>query len=137
MIKRTVLGPGVLSLDPGQPGTLDMSSQATNVVFDPGADVSDATPVLSGEVAPGDYTEAPTLKGTLIPDFGNTGSIQEWLYTNKGKTVSFNFTPNSSLASKITGQLVVVPAPVGGDVKTSDTVDFTFQVLNYDITATS
>lgn len=134
-IQRSVLGPGLLTLDPTLPGVLEMSSQVTDVVFDPKADVSDSIPVLSGEIAPGDYTEAPTISGSLLPDFGQADSIQEWLFTNKGKTVTFAFTPSSSLASKITGHLVVKPSTVGGTVKKADTIDFEFQVLDYDIQA--
>jgi len=127
------LGDGFLTLDPGLPGVKELGDQVTNVVFDPKPSTSDAQPVLSGNIVAGDYTEAPELSGTLLPDFGENVSVQEWLITNAGKTVAFEFVPNKLKARKITGHLQVTSVQIGGDVRKSDTIDFDFPVQDYAI----
>jgi len=132
---QTILGDGFLTLDPGLAGVKELGEQVTKCEFDPKPSTGDATPVLSGGMIAGDYTEAPTLSGSLVPDFGETDSVQEWLITNAGKTVGFEFVPNKRKGKKITGRLQVVAVKIGGDVKKADGIDFEFPVTEYALAA--
>ena len=129
---RTRLGDGYLTIDPGEPGKKELSDQVTNCVLNINPSTGDPVTVLSGNVVAGDYTEAPTLTGTLLPDFGEADSIQEWLNTNAGKTFDFEFIPNKTKSKKITGTLQVTAVNIGGDVRASDDIDFDFPVQSYE-----
>ena len=133
--RQVKLGDGYLTLDPTTSGSKELGEQVTSVKFDPKPSTGDATTVLTGAVIAGDYTEAPVLTGTLVPDFGETDSVQEWLITNAGKTFDFDFVPNNLKGKKITGTCQVVAVAIGGDVKKADTIDFEFPVMEYDIAA--
>lgn len=133
-VKRTVLGPGHLIIDPST-GPMAFESQVTNCRLVPSVDTGDAIPVLSGERVAGDRTESFTLQGSMIPDFGQEGSLQEWLFTNRGKTMDFEFVPRKDLSKQLVGSLVVEAVEIGGDVTTSNPVDFEFQVLEVELGA--
>jgi len=125
------------------PGTLtigattlltDFSSQVTSCKLTPSVDNGDPINVLSGEQVPGDRTESFTLDGTFLQDFGKAGSgtntsKTEWLFTHRGQTMPFVFTPTTSRGRQITGNLVVEAVDIGGDVQTKPTSDFSFIVV--------
>lgn len=128
-IKRTILGNGTLIIDAG--GTLPMpfSEQCTNVKLIPKVSTGDPIKVLSGSTIGGDRTESFELKGKIVPDFGETGSVQEWCFTNRGKDLPFEFIPRTDKTKKLTGTLTVEAVEIGGDVGKADPIDFTFVVL--------
>lgn len=132
-INRTLLGPGVLTIDPAGVDETALSEQVTNVKLVPKVKTDDPIPVLSGGTVAGDREESFTLKGKMLPDFGETDSILEWLFTNRGKTMSFEFQPSTAKARQITGDLVVEATEIGGDVGKADEVDFEFVVLTVDL----
>lgn len=128
MITESRLGPGLLTLD--KSGTpLELASQVTNVVLSPNIDRGDPRPVLSGEQLPGKRTEKWTLKGKLIPDFGQVESIQEWLFTNRGREFDCEFVPDRELSKKLTCKVTVEATDIGGDVASSDEIEFEWQLL--------
>ena len=70
-VNITRLGPGVLTF--GETGSLSTwSSQVTKCSVVPEVKTDDPVPVLSGESAPGDRTEAFSIKGTILQDLGAT-----------------------------------------------------------------
>ena len=119
------MGPGVLQI--GETGTLtDFAVQVTSATLSPEVDNGDPIYVLSGDTAPGDRSESWTLTGTLQQDFGHANSVQEFCFTNRGKTLPFKFTPNKALKKTISGRLTVEAVEIGGDVRTKPTTDFEF-----------
>lgn len=151
-VKFQRMGPGTLHL--GTPGTqsgtsysFKMEVQVTECSFDAGAKVGDPVTTLSGDIVPGDYSEAPTLKGKMLSDWnqtyasdasGFTTPMLQWLIANRGKICPFEFNPNPGSGSSdmaISGTLVIQPAVVGGTVGSSEPVDFSFSVADYDLTA--
>ncbi len=131
--RRTILGPGLLTIDPGGAGEKALAEQVTNVKLVPKVKTGDPVPVLSGTILAGDREESFTLKGKMLPDFGEVDSVLEWLFTNRGKTMSFEFQPATSLARQTVGTLVVEATEIGGDVGKADEVDFEFVVLTVDL----
>lgn len=136
-IRRTILGPGRLTIDPGETGAKPFSEQVTECKLIPKAKTGDPIKVLSGSQVAGQRTETITIKGKLLPDFGETDSIQEWLWTNRGKTMAFEFTPRNDKAKGFTGDIIVEAVDVGGKVGDGDEVDFEWTVMNVELTATA
>ena len=69
-VKRTILGPGRLTLDPQGSLTQEMSHQVRSVELVPSVKTSDPVKVLDGQVVAGQRTETWALKGKILPDFG-------------------------------------------------------------------
>lgn len=116
------LGPGTLTV--GAPGTaLDFSGRATAVTITWSVDNEDDTPTLDGGVIAGDRTYTATLEATVYQDDLTDGGLIRYSWTNKGAQVPFTFTPYTASGIAITGQLIVDPLDVGGDVNKKNTSD--------------
>jgi hypothetical protein len=115
------LGPGVLTVGSiGSP--IDFSNRCTAVAVRWSVDNEDDTPVLSGETLAGDRTYTATLEATAYQDDLYDGGLVAWSWANKGSQVPFTFTPYAGGRS-ITGELIVDPLDVGGDVAKKNTSD--------------
>jgi hypothetical protein len=127
-VNTITMGPGKLTI--GASGDLTtFSGQVTSCRLVPSVDNGDQIKVLSGESVAGDRSESFTLEGTLLQDFGATGSTTEWLFNNRGETHVFSFEPSTAAGKKFTGSLIVEAIEVGGDVDTKPTSDFTFNLV--------
>lgn len=127
-VETITVGPGVLNL--GAPASVRaFASQCTKCTLTPKVDTSDPINVLSGEQVAGDRTESWTLDGTILQDLGAVTSLVEWLFTNRGTTVDFEYTPASAKTRGVRGQVQIEAVPIGGDVKTKPTSDFSFQLV--------
>lgn len=127
-VNTITIGAGSLTIG----ATTDLtnfSGQVTAARLVPSVDQGDAINVLSGETVSGDRSESFTLEGTLLQDFGATGSTTEWLFTNRGETHVFTYIPNTAKGRKITGSLVVEAIEIGGDVNSKPTSDFSFVLV--------
>ena len=131
-VRQTKLGPGRLTISgPGNPGlSHDLSSQVRKSALVPKVKQDDPIPVLSGESVPGDRSESWTLEGSLLDDFGTSGSTVEWCFTNRGQTLNFVFIPATANGKKVSGRVVVEATSIGGDVGKNNEVDFEFVVLD-------
>ena len=119
------MGAGTLTV--GESGTLtDLAIQTKSVKLTPDVDAGKPIHVLSGDTAPGDRTEEWKLEGTFQQDFGFKDSVIEFCFTNRGKTLPFEFVPNNTGNRKVTGKLTIEPVEIGGDVKTKPESDFEF-----------
>lgn len=125
-VKAHILGPGTLRL--GETGTeVEFSAQATNIRLSPSANEEDGIPVLSGEEVDGDESIDWTLGGSLLQSFDREGLIH-WCYTNRLKTVQFEFIPSKEESDYgWRGLVKVLPLEVGGDVKKKNTTNFEFK----------
>ena len=133
-VKTLTIGPGKLSI--GSDALIQQfESQVTSVKLVPNTETEDAINVLSGEQVAGDRSESFTLEGEMLQDFGDTDSRTEWLFNHRGEEHPFSFTPNSSKAKKITGNLVVEAITIGGEARTKATSDFEFQVIGSPVIA--
>lgn len=117
------LGPGVLTI--GAVGsTLDFSGRCRSASITWKVDQEDDTPLLSGGVEAGDRTYAATLEATVSQDDLTVGGLVDYSWAHKGQAVPFTFTPYTFTGARsITGELVVDPLDVGGDVKKKNTSD--------------
>lgn len=127
-VKTITVGPGALTIG-SDLNITNFESQVTGARLVPNVDTEDSINVLSGEQVAGDRSESFTLEGTLLQDFGATGSTTEWLYNHRGEEHPFSFTPSTAAGKKITGNLVVEAIEIGGDARTKPTSDFEFVVV--------
>lgn len=115
------LGPGVLTV--GAVGAaLDFSALTTKVQLTWKVDQKDDTVVLSGDTIAGERTYSATLEATVRQHDLTVGGMVDYSWAHKGEQVPFEFTPYNGGRS-ITGQLVVDPLDVGGDVNSKNTTD--------------
>lgn len=120
------VGPGVLKL--GETGTeTDFSCQFSDIALEPSKDSEDAIKVLCGDEIPGDVTYSWALKGTLIQSLKDQG-ITLYTLSNAGKTVPFVYSPRTG-ENGFSGNLVIDPTKIGGEVGKTATADFEFQVV--------
>lgn len=134
-IETLTVGPGKLQIGDTENLTT-FESQIRSAKLVPSVDKGDPIDVLSGEQAAGDRSESFTLQGTMLQDFGSTDSKTEWLFTHRGETHPFEYTPNNAKGKKITGQVEVEAIDIGGDVKAKAESDFEFQVIGAPVIAT-
>lgn len=133
-VKTLMMGPGTLVI--GEAGsTRAMESQVTNARVTPSVDTDDDTPVLSGDVLPGDRTESFSLAGTFVQDFGNADGLSEWTWTNRGDRLPFTFIPSTAAGRSLSGTVQVEATEIGGDVKTKPTVDFEWAAFDVELGA--
>lgn len=133
------LGPGSFDVTTPTPKYSSISMQATAITFTPGSSVGDAQPVLDGSYVAGAVTRKSTIGGTLIQDFGTVAggvSVQEWMLAHDGDTVAFAYTPYTGSLAHISGQAVVLAPPIGGTVRSADTVDFEWSVISFQVEET-
>lgn len=117
------LGPGSLTVGAvGAP--LDFSGRCTSAKVTWKVDTSDDVPVLSGSTIAGDRTYTATLEATVYQDdlYPGPGGLVDYSWANKGAQVPFTYTPYTG-GRAITGELIVDPLDVGGDVQKKNTSD--------------
>lgn len=131
--KLRTLGPGSLMIGESGAGK-DFSVDAIKVTLTPETSTEDPVTYLDGheEVAPAKTTWK--LEGTVHEDYTTEG-VQAWCMNNAGKTLKFTFVPNTSGKLKTTGNVMIVPIAFGGDVKSTNGIDFSFQATNVTISA--
>ena len=121
-IQHYTVGPGKLTFS-SPSGSFE--SQVTAARVTASSKRSDDLKVLSGESIPGESDYTFNLEGSCLQDLKKSGFV-DFTWTNMGKTASFTYTPNSSLAATVTGQVVIDPISVGGNVGERATSDFSF-----------
>jgi hypothetical protein len=115
------MGPGVLAV--GSAGSLvDFSKRCTSVKVAWKVDAEDDTPTLDGGVESGDRTYSATLEATVYQDDLRDGELSRFSWEQKGNVLPATFTPFAG-GTSITGEVMVDPLDVGGDVKKKNTSD--------------
>ncbi len=120
----TVLGPGTLSV--GAVGSeVDFSCQVNNAMVAWDKDKDDDQTVLCGETVAGSVTYTATLSGNVFQDLADPAGIVAFSWANKGTVVPFEFVPNTTAGTSVTGEVLIDPIQVGGDeMKAKMTADF-------------
>mgnify|MGYP007017177171 CR=1 FL=1 len=121
-IQQYTVGPGKLTFS-SPSGSFESQVTAARVTVN--SKRADDLKVLSGESIPGDSDYDFTLEGSCLQDLKKSGFV-DYTWTNMGKTASFTYTPNNSLGATVTGQVVIDPISVGGNVGERATSDFAF-----------
>lgn len=126
-IQSFIVGPGSLIF--GAPGDPDeMAAQITSCTLTPSTDVGDPVDVLSGEQLPGERETTWVLEGTFLQDLKATG-ITAYTLDNAGLTKPFTYIPNNAHDRSASGNVIIDPTAIGGDVKARATADFEFSVV--------
>lgn len=121
-------GPGKLSIG-ASTALVQLNAQVISAKLTPSASTDDPIKVLSGETVAGKTSETWELEVTFHADLGQTKSVWEFLFNNSGTTQPFEFEPSTAAGKKFTGSLVIVSAPIGGDVDEIMESDATFTVI--------
>lgn len=129
-VKSTVLGPGKLLIGDVSTTTAEreFATQCTKARLKPSTKSDDALVVLSGDSIPGSQTTTWELEATLIQDY-DTDNLAEWCMKHAGKQVPFKFTPNGAAKRMYSGELVLRPIDIGGDVTKRNTSDVVFPLV--------
>lgn len=115
MITDSRLKQGTLSLSVGA-DTISVACQAKNVSIDPDQDGGDdRIEVLCGDVTGGSATAKDTLHIESIQDFSEPAGVQAFLWRNRGRTATFDWSA-SKTGPQWTGKVTVIAPQVGGDV---------------------
>ena len=121
------LGPGFLKF--GETASeREFGASVTRAELTPSWADDDPIPVLSGD----EYSEPGTFEGTISGEFlqeYGVDSLLAWTWEHTGETMPFTFTPRSDQVMTFTGQCIVTALKVGGDVKTANTTEFEWRVL--------
>ena len=118
-IKKQKLGPGTLTI--GETGSgQEMAKQSTSVAIEPSYSDGDRQIVLSGDVDQEAAEWEGTLTATFFQDYAADGLLA-WTWEHDGETLPFTFVPNSAAGFEVSGEVVIRPATIGGDVDTENT----------------
>ena len=122
------LGPGTLKF--GDTGSeQEFASHVTTCTISPSFNEEDPIPTLSGDqFVDGDATFEGTISGEFLQEYTVAGLVK-WTWDHNGETVPFVFTPRTDAELSWKGQCVIRPVNVGGEVKTANTAEFEFRVL--------
>ena len=122
------LGPGTLKF--GDTGSAqEFASHVTTCTISPSFNEEDPIPTLSGDqFVDGDPTFEGTISGEFLQEYTVEGLVK-WTWDNNGETVPFVFTPRTDAELSWKGECVIRPVNVGGEVKTANTAEFEFRVL--------
>lgn len=118
-IKKQKLGPGTLTIGATGSGQ-EMAKQATAVAIEPSYSDGDRQIVLSGDVDQEAAEWEGTLTSTFFQDYDAAGLLA-WTWEHDGETLPFTFVPNSAAGFEVSGEVLVRPATIGGDVDTENT----------------
>jgi hypothetical protein len=123
------LGPGTLSV--GEAGsTVDLAVRCRSARVVPSVDQEDDVPLLSGDTSAGDRTYTYALEATLEQDDLVDGSVTRFTWDNAGAQLPFSFTPYTfDGALTITGDVIVDPMEIGGDVGKKNTADIAWGII--------
>ena len=118
-IKKQKLGPGTLVI--GETGSgMEMAKQATAVAIEPSYSDGDRQIVLSGDVDQEAAEWEGTLTSTFFQDYDGEGLLA-WTWQHDGETMPFTFVPNTAAGFEVSGEVVIRPATIGGDVDAENT----------------
>ncbi len=116
-------GPGSLII--GETGSsIEISCQVTNGTVSWDVDAEDDTPLLCGEVEPGDEEFTAALAFNTFQDLADDDGIvvASW-GAMKGTVQPIEFIPSTAAGKRIVGNVKVRPIDVGGEAKTKPRSD--------------
>lgn len=130
--KIRTLGPGSLIIGESS-DEQRFDADATKVTLTPKADTDDPLDFLDGSSEAGSQSVSWTLDGTIKENYTSTG-LQAWCFNNSGKTKPFKYIPNEAGELGFTGNLLISPIAIGGDVKKKNDQDFSFTATDVKLT---
>lgn len=130
------LGPGFLKF--GEVASeQEFGSHVTKIELAPSWKDEDPIPVLSGdEYLDDDGGFEGKISGEFLQEYTMAGLVA-WTWNNTGQIVPFTFTPRDDAELTFTGRCQVRAVKVGGDVKTANTAEFEWKVLELPTMATA
>ena len=124
-VTDTRVGPGTITFGAAP---LDFSCQVSSAALVPDNAEDDVTATLCDPNPVAPVTTSWMLSGSAIQDFEDPDGFQSYCFNNGNATVDFEYIPNTDAGTVFTGEVLIVPIQIGGEVATQNAVDFEFQV---------
>lgn len=113
-------------------GTVSVECQLNSWTLDPGTQDGDRLYTYCPDgVAIAETDNEPTLQVKLYADWRATG-FSDFVWSNPNTVVAFTLDHHPDIPAehvRWTGQLLIKPAPVGGDVRGNEETEMTFQII--------
>jgi hypothetical protein len=113
----------------GAPTQITASCQTTAVKLVPDYDVEQGVETLCGDREPDATVERWELQLTAIQDWSDPAGLTEWLFTNAGKVVPYEWKPTGATGPTYAGTCQVFASEIGGEVGARLTADLTFPCM--------
>jgi hypothetical protein len=124
VIIESKLKSGTLTFDSGATPA-SFACQATNVRITPSANTSgDEVETLCGDVLAPETKVTWVLAGTSVSDFTDSAGFVQFTWEHELESLDFEWTPNGTTGPTYSGNVVIVPVEVGGDVNVRLTTDW-------------
>lgn len=108
------LGPGTLMLGPAA-SAIDASCLVNNARIAVDKSQDDTRYKLCGTASPGKITYTYKLSGNLDTDVDDPAGLFAFSQANAGRTIEFEFVPNTAAQTAARGELVMDPLEFGAD----------------------
>lgn len=113
-VRTQKVGPGELTL--GEVGgPIDIACQITSATLTPDVNQDDDQRVLCGDVVPGARTYSWTLDLSLFQDWRAEG-VNAFSIEHQGERVPFTYSPDDVAGVSVTGEVMIDPMSLGGEV---------------------
>lgn len=113
-------------------GATEFQCQVNTWTMDPGIEDGERQYTFCADGAFIEETEPePTLEVRFFSDW-REGGISDYLWANNGQTVDFVLDHHPDIAAehvRWTGKLMIKPGPVGGEPRTTEATEVTFQCV--------
>lgn len=109
------LGPGTLTITGPSATEIDISCQINNARIAASKSQDDPKTKLCGTVTPGKITYEYALSGNMDTDPEVSAGIFKFSQDNAGKSVQFEFVPNTVGQTAASGTLIMDPLDFGAD----------------------
>lgn len=130
-IKR--LGPGQLAF--GAPGDAqEFGTRVKSAKLTPEVEEGDELTVLSGDTVTDESDVKWTLEGDLYDDY-SAESLAIWCLENNGERLTFTFKPRTDQVLTASGNAIIRPIGIGGEVKERNTNSFKFTCTDVKLNA--
>ena len=126
-VQAMKLGDGSLEFTLNE-AKMSFSGQSTKTLYSPEYKVEDPTDVLNGEQYQEPGKLSGKISGELLQDYG-TNSLLVWCHEHAGEIAQFEFVPNTAGALQISGECMITPVDVGGDVAKTNSASYEFPVV--------
>lgn len=120
------LGPGSFTVGAD---TTQWAGELSQAALTASVDAGDVVPLLDGSNESDEDTIGWTFDGTCLDNF-DRDALQDYAQDNAGQIVPFDWIPSSATGKSYDGTLKIAPISIGGTVKSKNTHDFSWNIID-------